>query len=256
MNLCDDFRNDLDAYRDKALDRQRTEQISTHLQHCSDCRKQLDHDAMIEAELKSLASTWVVSENLWSRIKTSVSNESRAAGSSPSHRRWVAAAMFLFAFGFMVYLLPGLNHETQSNSVARALVSEFHTFVISKRTLDYTHDQPNEIRRWFSSKVDFRVPLPIKASEMDLSGGRLCNMFEQRVVSYMYRYEDAWVSLYIKKLSNDVSEQVMGSELALSGYGYIDWQDQGLHYSLVGDIPSSKLRSIAIELGASNFIEA
>jgi len=59
MNQCDDFRGDLDAYRDQSLDRRRSEQIEAHLSQCSDCRKQIDHDAMIEAELKSLASSWV-----------------------------------------------------------------------------------------------------------------------------------------------------------------------------------------------------
>ena len=109
--------------------------------------------------------------------------------------------MFLLALGFMVYLLPGINQESQSNSVASALVNEFHTFVISKRALDYTHNKPAEVRQWFGSKVDFRVPLPVEAPAMVLSGGRLCNMFDQRVVSFMYRYDDAWVSLYIKKIS-------------------------------------------------------
>jgi len=184
-----------------------------------------------------------------------VASESQEEIPAVAGRRWLVAAVFLLAFGFMVSLLPGIHHENNSNAVAKALVSEFHTFVISNRALDYTNNQPGEIRQWFGSKVDFRVPLPVEAPPMNLAGGRLCNMFEQRLVSFMYRYDDVWVSLYIKKLGDD-SEQAIGNELALSGYGFIDWQEQGLHYSLVGDIPVDKLRSLAVALGARGLTEA
>ena len=254
MNQCDEFRGDFDAYRDQSLDQQRSEQVEMHLNECANCRQQFDHDVMIEAELKTLASNWTVSEGLWSRIRESVTSEKQTTKPKRFGQRWVAAAVFLFAFGFMVSLLPGINQETPSNDIAKALVSEFHTFVISNRALDYTNNQPSEIRQWFGSKVDFSVPLPIEAPSTVLAGGRLCNMFEQRLVSFMYKYDDVWVSLYIKKLG-DENAQAIGNELAFSGYGFIDWQDQGLHYSLVGDVPAKKLRAIAIALGAHGLTE-
>ncbi len=172
------------------------------------------------------------------------------------HRRWIAAALVLFVLGFVVYFLP-LNHrEAQSNPVAQSLVNEFHTFVISRRALDYVHNKPAKIRQWFANKVDFRVPLPVKPQAMILSGGRLCNMFDQRMVSFMYRYEDTWVSLYIKKAASEDSLFETGNELVLRGYGFIDWQNNGLHYSLVGDIPVERLRELAKDLKSASQIQA
>jgi len=33
-------------------------------------------------------------------------------------------------------------------------------------------------------------------------------------------------------------------ELLLQGYGFIDWENQGLRYSLAGDLPVERLREI------------
>jgi len=255
MKNCETFRGDLDAYRDQALDESRINEIETHLSHCARCRNELARDAAIEAEIRALASTWETPEHLWTRIKNSVDKETAMTGTTFVHRRWMAAALLLFTISFVVYFLPGDQSELQSNTVAQALVNEFHTFVISRRALDYTHDKPAEIRQWFANKVDFRVPLPVKSPALILSGGRLCNMFDQRLASFMYRYENAWVSLYIKKAASEDSTLGAGQELVLRGYGFIDWQNNGLHYSLVGDIPVERLRVLVKDLKSTSQIQ-
>ena len=256
MKACDDFRDDLDAYRDEALEQCRIHEIEAHLSHCTCCRDEVNRGAAVEAEIRALASTWEIPEHLWARIKSSLDNEAATANTTFVHRRWMAAALLLFTIGFVVYLLPGDHRELQSNTVAQALVNEFHTFVISRRALDYTHSQPAEIRQWFGDKVDFRVPLPVKPPTLILSGGRLCNMLDQRLVSFMYRYDDVWVSLYIWKITSEDSQRKTGSELVLRGYGFIDWQNNGLHYSLVGDIPIERLRELVKDLKSTSQIQA
>ena len=39
-----------------------------------------------------------------------------------------------------------------------------------------------------------------------------------------------------------------GAEHRVNGYGYVEWQNQGLHYSLVGDLPANQLHRIADRL--------
>ena len=100
----------------------------------------------------------------------------------------------------------------------------------SHRELDYSDTQPAEIRNWFADKVDFRVPLPVKSDNFRLAGGRLCNMFDQRIASFMYQVDDAWVSLYIMRSARAAQNPGASHELLLQGYGFIDWENQGLHY--------------------------
>jgi anti-sigma factor RsiW len=135
-------------------------------------------------------------------------------------------------------------------------VNEFHTFVISHRELDYSDDQPSRIKRWFSDKVDFRTPLPVLTREMNLSGGRLCNILNQRVVSYMYLHDSAWVSLYIFKNSASNEVPLVLQEQLVKGYGYIGWQMQGLQFALIGDVPIDRLRHLAKAITESDSLQA
>ena len=160
----------------------------------------------------------------------------------------MTAALLLITVGVTGIHLWQSEQADPGETVALALVNEFHTFVVSHRDLDFSDTQPTEIRNWFGDKVDFRVPTPIKSQELKLAGGRRCNMFDQRIASFMYQVDGAWVSLYIMR-SGKVEDNLGAShELLLKGYGFIDWEDQGLHYSLVGDLPVERLREIAEHL--------
>jgi anti-sigma factor RsiW len=250
MNDCVSFRSDLDACRDQTLDEKRQFEVLEHLQDCIPCQQESERAAAIEQELRNQASSWAPTAGLWARIKTSVELET-TAGPASARRfyqlRWAGAVFLVLTLGLVSFTLLEKTQQTNSELVAAALVNEFHTFVISHRELDYQDSQPAEVRKWFGDKVNFRVPLPVKTADLQLAGGRLCNMFEQRIASFMYRIDDVWVSLYIMHSQPDRAAST-NEELLLQGYGYIAWENQGLHYSLVGDVSIERLRRLAAGL--------
>ena len=256
MNDCASFRSDLDACRDKALDQSRQLEVLEHLQNCSRCRQETERAAAIEQELKLQVVSWTPTAGLWKRIKTSVDLES-STGLIAARRRyqlpWAAVALLLVTLGLVSFTLLESRNQTTPRLVATALVNEFHTFVISHRELDYQDSRPAEVRKWFGDKVNFRVPLPVKTVDLQLAGGRLCNMFDQRIASFMYKVDDAWVSLYIMRSKPD-GAAIVEQELLLQGYGYIEWENQGLHYSLVGDVSVERLRQIAASLYSTQLL--
>lgn len=248
---CNKFSiKDLDAYRDGMLDDQRRSELSRHLDQCAACRESLDKTAEFEQQIKDVASSWIPSDKLWARIRNSVEKQSRRTPERfrPKQFTGIAAAITLCTFAFMIYLTISPVQETESDSTVAALVNEFHTFVISRRELDYREPQPGNVRDWFGSKVEFRVPLPLSTPDIKLAGGRLCNMFDQRIVSFMYQVDGVWVSLYIMQSMPGDRQPDMGTEQRVNGYGYVQWQYQGLHYSLVGDLPANHLHRIAERL--------
>ena len=245
MSTCDNTRVDLDAYRDGELDDDRCRAVSEHLAHCDTCRERVSRDDAIEQQIRVAADDWQASPELWRRIRRSA-RRSRPPVLRPLPA--MAASLVLAISAVVAWLVPDRVASPPTDSVATALVNEFHTFVVSQRDLDYSDDRPQQIRNWFGSKVDFRVPLPVRTREFELAGGRLCNMLDQRIVSYMYRIDDAWVSLYIMKSSDQVTNRQPGLEQVLRGYGYINWQADGLVYTLVGDVDSQQLRGIATAL--------
>ncbi len=243
MSDCDLFRADLNAYRDDALDQARKEQLRGHLQDCQNCSEEVRQLDIMESKIRIRAEQWVAPVDLWERVQKSVESRNMQKSLLPSitHKPliWVAAAMLLATVAVAVLQLP-----SSSNSVAAVLVNEFHTFVVSRRQLDYSNSQATAIRQWFGDKVEFRAPMPIQPAGLQLAGGRLCNMLDQRVASYMYQIDGAWVSLYILKSKSPAGEG-MSDQLMLRGYGYMEWENDGLHYSLVGDISGERLHQIA-----------
>ena len=244
MNECESFRDDLDAFRDELLDEERSLQLHRHIKSCSACTAEIKQAEAIEAEIRGNAAQWQPPENLWGRIQNTVNElESETTIQRKTRRKplsWAVAAMLVVA------LILGINFNRQadSSSVGSVLVNEFHTFSVSRRDLDYVNSEPLAIRQWFGDKVDFRVPLPVNVDGLNLVGGRLCNMLNQRVASYMYRSDGAWVSLYIMKAGQSIQRDT-NQHLSLQGYGYIEWENEGLHYSLVGDISIEQLHQIA-----------
>lgn len=252
MNPCDSILADLDAFRDGMLDENRRIKIQQHLTNCTACNTEMDRSANLEQALTKCASAWVPAEDLWVRIQHSACQLETSQYLSPklfsSRIRWMAAALILLTVS--VFSVNMIRHDEQSpiNPVATTLVNEFHTFVISRRNLDYVDTQPAAVREWFGNKVDFRAPKPMMTASLKLEGGRLCNMRNQRIASYMYRIDGAWVSLYIMKSDPAGINQSSGREIIVKGYGYIDWEQDGLHYSLIGDIGIDRLRQFASEL--------
>ena len=246
MNQCESFRQEFDACRDQALASDRQREIEMHLASCHRCRIEYERNGSIEADIRHHAGNWQPSADLWQRIEASVERRAVRPGVSRSPLSWMAAALLMLTVGITSFIqLQPADDDATAEVVAAALINEFHTFVASHRSLDFSDTQPANIRSWFGDKVDFRVPLPVKSNEFQLAGGRLCNMFDQRVASFMYQVDDAWVSLYIMRSPRTTQSADNSHELLIKGYGFIDWEHQGLHYSLVGDLPIAHLRQIA-----------
>jgi len=246
MSECKSFRSDLDAFRDGLLDEERSLQIDRHVEGCDACRAEIEQAEAFEAQIRQRAVQWQPPEYLWQRIRHSADalQSGKRRGKPLS---WAVAATLIIAVIAIGFNVDRQSGQSSADSVASVLVNEFHTFAVSRRELDYIDSEPVAIRQWFGDKVDFRAPMPSRVDGIQLAGGRLCNMLNQRVASYMYRSDGAWVSLYIMKSGEGLQDHP-GHHLSVQGYGYIEWENEGLRYSLVGDISVDQLHRIADEM--------
>ena len=258
VNSCASIQIDLDLYRDQALEPDRQREVKVHIDHCEQCRAELEAAQSIENQIRSE----LVSQpdpTLWNRIIASAQAQTQAqvqgtAQYATSQQRqsplftWMTAALLLITVTVGGYGLLKQDVITDSDALASALINEFHTFVVSHRDLDFTDSQPAQIRNWFGGKVDFRVPMPVYSADLKLAGGRLCNMLDKRIASFMYQVDGAWVSLYIMRSAMATQSTGESHEVLKQGYAFIDWKNEGLHYSLVGDLPVERLRQIAERL--------
>ena len=260
MTDCQSVQDSLDAYQQEALNPARQASVTEHLAGCEICQRVLQADQQMNSAIADVADKhWTAPEGLWHRIQQSTGQESAADSKQGlkrlDSRQWAIAAMLLLTVGLTsVLLFPG-QRTAEEQAVAGALVNEFHTFVISRRDLDFYESEPETLRSWFGKKVDFRVPMPQLTGGLDLVGGRLCSLFDQRLVSFMYLDDDAWISLYIMK-SQAVEGHNSSLEKLVKGYGYIEWVHEGLRYSLVGDIPFQALQRFAEQIQGAQLVAA
>ena len=107
MNSCASFSNDLDAYRDLALDPDRECAVRAHLEHCEHCRAELGHAQSIEAGIRLAATDWRPSPDLWNKVTDSAQHQLQLASAQQDADRkrqrplltWLAAALLLITVG-------------------------------------------------------------------------------------------------------------------------------------------------------------
>jgi anti-sigma factor RsiW len=258
VNSCASIRIDLDLYRDQTLEPNRQHEVQVHIDHCEPCRAELEVAQSIENQIRSELCSQPAPA-LWNRITASaqkqIQTQTQETDQHATTRQrqsplftWMTAALLLITVTVGGYGLLKQDVNPDSDTLASALINEFHTFVVSHRDLDFIDSHPAQIRSWFGDKVDFRVPMPVDAADLQLAGGRLCNMLDKRVASFMYQVDGAWVSLYIMRSAMATQNTGESHEILKQGYVFIDWTNEGLHYSLVGDLPVERLRQIAQHL--------
>ncbi|MEM7562021.1 MAG: zf-HC2 domain-containing protein [Pseudomonadota bacterium] len=244
MKICNDIQKDLDAYRDDVLDAARRTEIAVHLASCQTCRGQHREAEAVESIIRAESESWQPPEHLWERIEVNVDAATAQSGGQPSvWLKFASVAVLVMMISIGIYQYDW-SSETATERTSTALANEFHTFVISQRNLDFSHSEPLSIREWFGDKVGFRVPLPVEVDNTRLLGGRLCNMLDRRVVSFMYKKNNAWISLYIMQAVAGDEVDTTLAERFEQGYGYIGWYQDGLEYSLIGDVSIDELRDM------------
>ena len=200
---CEGVRRHLDAYLDGGLEARAVDGIERHLEVCAACSAQIARARSVEGALRGLYAEEPLPGGLAARIRASSARESSDPSSAPRGRsrgtrtpRWLArAALLLVVAGTIALLAPRLDRPADEQRLSTVVVSEFNTFVISRRAIDAPLTDPVALRDWFVDKVDFVPPPPPRAEGVvRLVGGRLCNILDRRVISYMYRGDEGLVS--------------------------------------------------------------
>ncbi len=209
-----------------------------------------EEDLAIEEKIRKHYATVNPSAQLYERIQRGVKSETL-----PRYSRRTWATVALCASILMVavlVMLPVSKQTTQvsGDSLAAILINELHTYSISGRHLDVINSDPIGVQDWFKTRVAFYPPRPVtNPPHLTLAGGRLCNIKNRRVVSYMYDDNGTPISLYI--LDNTKNPALTETPRhGLHGYNYVAWTHSGLRFSLVGPVRETRLNEIAQSLQA------
>lgn len=258
MSICNNIREDFDRFLDCTLGARREQEIHNHLDTCFPCRKNLHEIGQIEQGLREQFLSKNTPPTLWRRIVGSSTDKQRFDSPNRQFRGIFVAASAIVIIGLIISPFGFHNEKPKYSQLADTVVNEMNTFVVSRRELDYSNSNPQAINNWFSTKVEFIPPLPpVNQKVATLLGGRLCNIFDKRVVSYMYQVDGKYVSLYIMSYSpnDDINNEVLMDKNSAGitiyetkGYVHLAWTRNGFYYTLVANLSRNRMTKLAEEL--------
>ena len=259
---CTSIQGRLHAFLDGELPESESAVSRRHLATCVSCMAEAEEIRLVEARIRAALSPVPETESLWRRITAALERDREAEPALPARRWWrrsfLAAATTATSVlvGVMLWQLTAIAPSGDNGShLANVPVMEFQTYIESRRSMDVATADPNQLRSWFATRVDFTPPAPpVSSGKLELLGGRLCYFFDRRVASYMYRVSGHLVSLYVMRgdgldLSRTATER---KRAVLHARGFIDvvWTKGDFLFSLVSDLPEDTLLQIATAFGA------
>jgi anti-sigma factor RsiW len=200
-----------------------------------------------------------VEERVPSGLEQRLSRSLRALSSPLPAGRLLAGAVIASAAVLIVALVIGFARPHPS-ALADVPLKELQAFIDSGRAVDVATNDPARVRGWLAQRVSFSPPAVASGDgEIELVGGRLCMFSGRRVASYMYRVHGRLLSIYIMSadgLSATGRHWVEhgGRMLAFTKEGRLSqasWTENGLIYSVVGELPQDGLLSALDQLQPS-----
>ena len=133
------------------------------------------------------------------------------------------------------------------------LADEFATFIASERSFDISSADADTLHTWFSARLGATPPKPPSKIDLQLAGGRLCQIQRRRVAAYMYDFNGTTISVYVTQLPGDENPVPTAPTLiyAHENYTFATWRRAGWQYSAVADLPPDVMAEIAQRLATT-----
>lgn len=246
MMKCRDSRKRLYLSKSSEVVSEDLIEASRHVQKCQECREFIKGERHFSSLLKETFRKDETPPELEERIlgETKVGKSMRKI----FHRTTVAASiLILLTLGVILdhFIFPRHNA-----SIISDIVDE-HIQFLHPSNMQTQSSIPEEIRAWFTGKIDFYLHIPDLAAR--LKGGRLCFLKKKRVALLFYEHQDSPVSLFIthdidmQRLKTGKEVMLKGKSVYLSedrGYHLLAWKEGGINYVLVSELSMNEIQRL------------
>lgn len=242
--------DDLHAYVDDVLEPERRAEVGSYLADHPEVAKRIA-GFVDQRELLRAALTPIADEPLPPELNLSRIIESRRRRPSPAW--WAIATMLLLAVGGLGGWVTRGSLEAPSSGLA-ALVQEaaysYNVYAPDRvRPVEVRASDAAQLVQWVSSRLNRPVRVPdLASSGYRLMGGRL--VATQHGPAAMFMYDDdhgSRVVVLTRPMSSADQNAPMTAQSSGSATGFA-WADNGIGYSLVGEVPAETLRPVANEV--------
>jgi mycothiol system anti-sigma-R factor len=245
----------VDTYLDGEFGERERAEFEAHLADCERCRAKVREQAEWKRAIKAAAPREQAPAALRNRIQRSISREGRPGAES---RRAGAASWRRFAIRYLpIAAAAGLVATVASSSLFRQSGSAGIAWspvaadVIAKHRRNLpieVQGGPQDLRRWYSDKVDFPVKPP-QLPAAALRGGRLANVGDRQAAYLVYDKNGNKVSVFIfdpgeMRIEAQRKAVVGNREVYLDqdrGYNVALFRDNGVGYAIASELDPDEM---------------
>ena len=258
MMACAVFRQFVTAYVDGELVGEDRGAFEQHFASCRPCRQLLEDEQAVAGLLQQAKPSSVAPPALRARIEVLAA---KPPGTRFPRLVALAATLVLAMVAAFLALGPSGRGRPEATSELASLAADTHLrYARGQLPLEVESERPDQISRFFSGRVPFRLALPdypVGPGEQKfyrLRGGRLVSFKNDYAAYVAYRMDDAPLSLLVTSSSQVApsgGEEVASGSLTfhleqVSGLQVISWSDKGLTYALASDTSVSGARSCMV----------
>jgi len=236
---CAGIQRFVDTYLDAEFGETERSEFENHLQSCDSCRQKVKLQAEWRVAIRQTAPREKAPAALRNRVQRSIANEARG------RKSWR---------GFVTRVLPV---AAAAGIAATAMVAHFSLSPVAADVIaKHQRRMPVEIsggsdqvKQWFSDKVQFPVRPPSLCSSCSLRGGRLAEVANQQAAYLVYDVNGNKVSVFIfdpasVPLTLPQKATVQNREVYLDqehGYNVALYRDHGVGYAIAGDLDRDQM---------------
>ena len=248
---CREFKDYLYPFLDGELDNQASQVVKDHISTCPLCRLVLEQEKTVD----SLIADGVPREKAPYGLKEEILRQ--IAGLKEKKIGWpispVLKPAVIGATGVILTFVL-LSFINRPFPVYSETVKEHIQFLQGNLPIDITSDKPEEVHRWFQTKLDFKFMVPELSSQgVDLLGARLCTFKDKKVAYIMYKRDGQKLSVFMfnaegVKFPKAKRIAVNNKIFYLSkdkGYNSALWVDEGIACVFVSDLDEAELLYLA-----------
>jgi len=244
---CDETRENIEAYLDGELTLSDRRDFEDHLGDCPDCQAALENMRQLSSSIKKIAYTSRpagLRRNIRNGLRD-LSGEESAGFGWPQLLGFGGASAALASvavWGVMSFMLS----SPMQLSLTDELISAHVRAMMVDHMTDVTSSDRHTVKPWFNGKLDFspRV-VDLKDRGYPLIGGRLEYLNKRPVAALVYKRRAHIINLFIQR--SDKPAQTSPAQLIQQrGYQLVNWQIQGMNYTLISDLNPQELQEFAV----------
>jgi len=240
---CAGIQRFVDTYLDAEFGDSERSEFELHLNDCESCRQKVKVQAEWRMAVRNAAPREKAPAALRNRVQRSLAKV--AVNEARGRRSWR---------GFVTRVLPV---AAAAGLAATAMVAHFSLSPVAADVIaKHQRRMPVEIsggrdqvKQWFSDKVQFPVRPPSLCSSCSLRGGRLAEVANQQAAYLVYDVNGNKVSVFIfdpssVPLTLPQKTTVQNREVYLDqehGYNVALYRDHGVGYAIAGDLDRDQM---------------